>query len=101
MSKQNVSKSNPGVQSQNKTKGMPNQPAARSAGSIPPPPRSSAVSSKYAARTTGSRAAAPVKRKSGFRLRPLDIALLIAGALVVGFIVMSALQAPPQQIDSN
>jgi len=42
-----------------------------------------------------------VKKKSGFRLRPLDIALLIAGALVVGFIVMSALQAPPQQIDSN
>jgi peroxiredoxin len=48
---------------------------------------------------TGNRA--QVKRKTGFRLRPLDIALIIGGIIVVGIIVMSALSAPAQTIDPN
>jgi peroxiredoxin len=47
---------------------------------------------------TGSRA--PVK-KSGFRLRPLDMALILGGVIVVAIIVMSAPNAPAQAIDPN
>lgn len=101
MSKQNVSKGNPGMQAQNKAKGVPNQTAAKSTGSTAQRSNTT-TSAKNAARMSGSRSTAvPAKKKSGFRLRPLDIALLVAGAIVVGFIVMSALQAPPVQIDPS
>jgi len=101
MSKQNVGKGNPAMQSQNKPKGVPNQTAARTAGSAPPR-NNTTTAAKNAARQGGSRSAAlPVKKKSGFRLRPLDIALVVAFALVVGFIIMSGLQAPPVQVDAN
>ncbi len=117
MSKQNISKGNPGVQPSNGAKGAPNRPANRSA--VPPPP-SNAKKNGAAARpgygpaqnaqrqpsarpmrTATGRAAVPAKRKTGFRLRPLDIALVLVGVLVVAFIVLSALHAPVQAIDPN
>jgi peroxiredoxin len=41
------------------------------------------------------------KSKGGFKLRPLDVALVLAGVLIVGFIVFSAFQSPPVQVDQN
>src|SRR5438045_1698964 len=112
MSKQNISKGNPGVRPPGGTgaKGTPNRTPTK-------PGASSSTSKNYAASTrsgpgtssaratnrqaVGRAAQVPVKRKTGFRLRPLDIALLLAGALVVVFIVLSALQAPVAQVNSN
>src|SRR5258708_2309484 len=116
MSKQNISKGNPAVKPSNGAKGAPNQPANRA--TVPPPP-SNAKKNGAAARpgygptqnaqrqasarpmrtATGRATQVPAKRKSGFRLRPLDIALLLVGVLVVTFIVLSALHAPVQAID--
>ncbi len=45
--------------------------------------------------------AVQAKSKGGFRLRPLDIALILAGVLIVGFIVFSAFQVPPVQVDAG
>src|SRR5258708_3532600 len=116
MSKQNISKGNPAVRPSNGAKGAPNRQAARSA--VPPAPttakKSGAASRPGPAQTTTRQAATrpmrtatgratqvPAKRKTGFRLRPLDIGLLLAGVLVVAFIVLSALHAPVQSIDPN
>ncbi len=118
MSKQNISKGNPAVRPPSGTKGAPNRPATRSA--VPPPPPtakkngtpsrpgsgSAQAATRQAAarpmRTAAGRAAqVPAKRKTGFRLRPLDIALVLAGVIVIAFIVFSALQAPVQSIDPN
>jgi peroxiredoxin len=118
MSKQNMSKGNPAVRPSNGAKGAPNRPATRSA--VPPPPStakkngaatrpgpgSAQASTRQASarpmRTATGRAnQVPAKRKTGFRLRPLDIALVVAGVLVIAFIVFSALQAPAQSIDPN
>src|SRR5436309_8640106 len=110
MSKQNISKGNPAVKPSNGAKGAPGRPTNRAV--VPPPPsnvkkngaaarpgygpaqNSQRQASARPMRTATGRAAVPAKRKSGFRLRPLDIALLLVGVLVVTFIVFSALQAP-------
>ncbi|HET9496180.1 MAG TPA: peroxiredoxin family protein [Chloroflexia bacterium] len=83
----------------------PAQPSAKqqyaqgTRGNIPPPPRTTSSQAGAQRRpVTGTRK--PVK-KSGFRLRPLDIALILGGIIVVGIIVMSALSAPAQAIDPN
>lgn len=39
------------------------------------------------------------KKKKGFRLKPLDIGLIVAGVLIVGIIIFSAFQAPTTQIN--
>lgn len=116
MSKQNIGKGNPSAR--------PSNQAGKSGGSVPPssPPKTNGAQARPnantrpgstaantaarrpSATTTGARntqAKTAVKRKSGFRLRPLDIALLVVGVLVIGFIVMSALQAPVQRVDAN
>jgi peroxiredoxin len=118
MSKQNATKGNPAVQPSNGAKGAPNRPANRAA--VPPPP-SNAKKNGAAARpgygpaqnaqrqasarplrtATGRATQVPAKRKTGFRLRPLDIALVLVGVLVVAFIVLSALHAPVQAVDPN
>lgn len=54
-----------------------------------------------AQRRTGATARTQVNRKTGFRLRPLDMALILGGIIVVAIIVMSALSAPTQAIDPN
>jgi peroxiredoxin len=41
------------------------------------------------------------KAKKGFRLRPLDVALVLAGVLVVGFIILSAVQVRPVGLSSG
>jgi len=112
MSKQNISKGNPAAQSSSANKGAPNKagtkpvappPPAKKNGSTSKPTSGSYTSStRPAARNaTGRAVQAPVNRKRGFRLRPLDIGLILAGVIVIGFIVLSALQAPVQAIDSN
>jgi peroxiredoxin len=53
-----------------------------------------------AQRRPGTATRAPVK-KSGFRVRPLDMALILGGIIVVAIIVMSALSAPAETIDPN
>jgi peroxiredoxin len=112
MSKQNVSKGNPAVRPPggNEAKGTPNRAPTKS-GASPSASKNYATSTRPAPGTSSARATnrqsvgraaqTPVKRKTGFRLRPLDIALLLTGALVVVFIVMSALQAPMTQVNSN
>ena len=52
-------------------------------------------------RRTASVARTQVKRKTGFRLRPLDIGLILGGIIVVAIIVWSALGAPSQAIDPS
>jgi peroxiredoxin len=54
-----------------------------------------------AQRRAGTGTRTQVNRKTGFRLRPLDIALILGGIIVVAIIVMSALSAPTQTIDPN
>lgn len=53
-----------------------------------------------AARPIGSKGV-QTKAKKGFRVRPLDAALVLAGVLIVGFIVFSAFQAPPVQVNAG
>ena len=109
MSKQNVGKGNAAVQQGNNAKNAANRTAARSSATMTPAKKNGVAArqgipappSAARTRTTGGRVVTPVKRKSGFRLRPLDIALLIIGVVVVGFIVASALHAPVQAVDPN
>jgi peroxiredoxin len=54
-----------------------------------------------AQRRPGAGGRTQVAKKTGFRLRPLDIALILGGVIVVAIIVMSALSAPTQAIDPN
>lgn len=79
------------------TRPQSSQSARTGAASVQRPGSSQASAQRRPA--TGSRA--PVARKSGFRLRPLDIALILGGIIVVAIIVMSALSAPTQTIDPN
>jgi peroxiredoxin len=119
MSKQNISKGNPAAQSSGATKGAPNKAGSKPA--APPPPAkkngsaSKPTSGTYASsprpgaarpaarNATGRAVPAPAKRRGFrlFRLRPLDIGLILAGLIVVGFIVLSALHAPVVAIDPN
>ena len=112
MSKQNVSKGNPAARPPvgATAKGTPNRASVKSGSTLPPVrnnaggnrPGTASTAARATNRQSAGRAAqAPVKRKTGFRLRPLDIALLLAGLLVVVFIVMSAIQAPVTQLNSN
>src|SRR5512133_630528 len=110
MSKPNVSKGNPAARPPvgATQKGAPNRTPVKSNASLTPHrnntggnrPGTASAAARATNRPAGGRAGqVPAKRKSGFRLRPLDIALLLAGALVVVFIVMSALQAPVAQVN--
>jgi peroxiredoxin len=105
MSKQNVNKGRPAPQQTAASK-----QAATAGGSR----TNVSTGNKTAGKTAGAQttkpvnaqsrprtAPVPVKRKSGFRLRPLDIALLVAGVLVVGIIVFSTLQAPSATVDAG
>ncbi|MEO8285865.1 MAG: TlpA disulfide reductase family protein [Chloroflexota bacterium] len=108
MSKQNLSKGNPGARPAGATS---KQSSTRPTGAGQTPPKSTGATAKSGGgtpatyvrnnRATGARGQVQVKRKSGFRLRPLDIALIIAGVLVVGFIVMSGLQSATVRVDAN
>ena len=63
---------------------------------IPPPP---------AGKKTGNAQVRPramqSKSKKGFRLRPLDVALVLAGVLVVAFIIFSAVQVRPVGLNAG
>ena len=63
---------------------------------IPPPPNG---------KKTGNAQVRPrvmkPKPKKGFRLRPLDVALVLAGVLVVAFIIFSAVQVRPVGLHSG
>ncbi len=86
-----------------RTAGSTAQPVNRS-GNIPNPPRSTAQNRQAAASrlSASSRPRAQVvTRKKGFRLKPLDIGLILAGVLVVGIIIFSAFQAPTTQINHD
>jgi len=101
MSKQNVTKGNPTARPANGAKGVSNSPTTNKPSGSTTSPKTNGTGAKTAPRTNGARAAVPAKRKSGFRLRPLDIALVLVGLLVVVFIAMSALQAPIVEVNPN
>jgi peroxiredoxin len=54
-----------------------------------------------AARPSAGRAVYTAKPRGGFKLRPLDVALVLAGVLIVGFIIFSAFQSPPVQVNAG
>jgi peroxiredoxin len=100
MSNPNVSKA--GAETR-KAGGSPTRPTNKS-GNIPNPPRNTAQSkAASASRLSASNRprAQVVTRKKGFRLKPLDIGLILAGVLIVGIIVFSAFQAPATQINHD
>lgn len=64
---------------------------------IPTPPNGKKTGGNAQART----GAMKPKAKKGFRLRPLDVALVLAGVLVVGFIIFSAVQVRPVGLNAG
>jgi peroxiredoxin len=67
-----------------------------SGNAIPAPPVG-----KKTGKMQGQQRAVQAKPKKGFRLRPLDVALVLAGVLVVGFIILSAVQVRPTGLSSG
>lgn len=88
MSNQNIGK---GGAETRRTGGSPTQPVNR-AGNRP------GAATRPTAAGTRPRAV-QVAKKKGFRLRPLDIGLVLAGVLIVVIIIFSAFQAPTTQIN--
>lgn len=108
MSKQDISKNRPVVQGGGVVP-KPPTPAAGKAGMQPPvkPANKSMGTPAQARAQTRAAQARPqpqLKRKTGIKLRPLDIGLLVVGVLVIAFIVVSALtvksQTPTQAGDA-
>ena len=63
---------------------------------IPPPPNG-----KKTGNAQARSGAMKPKPKNGFRLRPLDVALVLAGVLVVAFIILSAVQVRPVGLNAG
>jgi peroxiredoxin len=110
MSKQNVGKSRSEARTapgNGRTQARANAANSARKGSnsgsptIPIPPQRAARTAGAQTRPVAGKQAQAARSKRGFRLRPLDVALLIAGVLVVGFIVFSAFQVPPEAIDPS
>ena len=64
-------------------------------------PAVNAPGNKKASNAPARPRAMQTKSKKGFRLRPLDMALMLAAVLVVGFIVLSATQVRPTGLNSG
>jgi peroxiredoxin len=109
MSKQNTNK---GGAETRRTGGTPTQPVnkqtnqARSQGAGSATQKTGGKPANATAYNRAGGATRPMggrpvyaKPKSGFRLRPLDVALVLAGVLIVAFIVFSAFQSPPVTVN--
>jgi peroxiredoxin len=105
MSKQEVSKAtdtrNKPANGKSQAQMSASRPGGASTKNIPNPPGAKMQGSKKQNAAQSRPRALPSKAKKGFRLRPLDIALVLAGVLVVGFIVLSAITVPPVGLNSG